>query len=447
VLVSHNSNSCALAPGTRVGRYELVQRIGRGGMGEVWKGRHLTLGAPVAIKFELNGAETERFVQEGRVAASLSSSHICRVLEEGTYEGRAYLVMEFLEGETLGERLLSEGRIAPAELTRIVADVALGLACAHAAGIVHRDLKPSNIFLLRDGLTKVLDFGVARVEGADHTSSGQFLGTLRYVSPEQARDARKVTARSDLWSLGVIVFECVVGKRLFQGESLPEILDAIYHRDLPRPSDLGPASAEFDAWFMRVMQRDPQLRPPSVEDFARTLHDALLYPQASAIARPGRFESPGITVTKHQALPPRASTGVSRAAFRRGGLVAAIAVLGVGSVVWQGSRGDPEPLYSDVVYPTAARGNELEVTSYPRVAPSTSSPQVVAPTSAPQPAASRPTTAPRRPTSKPATNPPRAAPVSVPTASNSARQATTLGGNEGEASAQSPAAPDFYGYR
>ncbi len=304
-----NSDVACLTPGVVLGRYELVERIGRGGMGEVWKGRHTTLGSPVAIKFELNELAEGRFLQEGRVAASLASEAICHVLDEGHYQGRAFLVLEYLEGETLAERLLSEGRLSPTETVRVMADVGRGLACAHAAGVVHRDLKPSNVFLLREGLAKILDFGVARVEGADHTSTGQFLGTLRYVSPEQARDPRRVTAKSDLWSLGAITFECIVGRRLFDQRSAPEIIDAIASRPLPRPSDVGPASTRFDDWFRKTMQRDPGRRPTSIREFVDTLAEALLDGCSPRVALPSSTSDVSLAPTERLSIPSVPSGG------------------------------------------------------------------------------------------------------------------------------------------
>jgi serine/threonine-protein kinase len=326
-------------------------------MGEVWKGRHLSLGANVAVKFELEPSPTGRFVQEGRVAATLSSSRICRVLDEGTHGDRAYLVMEYLEGETLAERLLSEGRLAPEDVVHIFAEVALGLSCAHAAGIVHRDLKPSNLFLQHDGLAKVLDFGVARVVGAEHTASGQFLGTLRYVSPEQVRDAREVTAQSDLWSLGAIAFECIVGRRLFHGDTPPEIVDAICNRPLPRPSDVGPASSEFDVWFERTMQRDPRRRPASVEALVHTLEEALLEPGSSERARPRRVAE--VSITRTRSLGPSARPPAARGAWRRPWIgAAAVLTLGYGLGRWL-----PLAVHGPEDSPRVLAEGELEGTS------------------------------------------------------------------------------------
>ncbi len=228
--------------GLVAGKYEILGPIGRGGMGSVWEGRHATLGTRVAIKFidqEYIGNEEarSRFATEARAAATIQSRHAIQIFDHGvTDEGRPYIVMELLVGESLDKRLDRLGRLSLAETARILGHVSRALQRAHDAGIIHRDLKPENIFLVRspdddDEIAKVLDFGIAKIKGppggAELTSStktGAVLGTPYFMSPEQARGLRTIDHRSDLWSLGVIAFKCVTGKLPFDGESVGDLL-------------------------------------------------------------------------------------------------------------------------------------------------------------------------------------------------------------------------------
>ena len=239
----------SLQPGTHLGPYEILTPLGAGGMGEVWKARDPKLDRFVAIKvlppdFAADADRLRRFQQEARVVASLSHPHVVHVYEAGEFEGAPYLVMELLEGETLRERLRGKA-IPPRRAAELVRDVALGLAAAHSKGILHRDLKPENIFLMKDGRVKVLDFGLAkarvastdsRVETAAFTAAvsepGQVVGTSGYMSPEQVR-GEVLDARSDLFSLGVVLWEMVTGDRPFKGDSSIEVMHAILKDDPP----------------------------------------------------------------------------------------------------------------------------------------------------------------------------------------------------------------------
>ncbi len=246
-------------------------------MGEVWRARHVVLDCPVAIKASLSreARSLQRFEQEARIGASLAGPNLCRVFDAGTYRGFSLLVMEYLQGQTLAERMLFGSRLLPTEAISIVSQVARGLSRAHEAGVIHRDLKPSNIFLERGAQVRLLDFGVAKDWAAEQTSSGDFLGTPQYLSPEQARDPRSVGPASDLWSLALISYECVVGKRVFAASSPAELVDQVCNRALPRPSAHAPVPAEFDAWFAKATQRDPEKRFPTAAAFAEALTKAL----------------------------------------------------------------------------------------------------------------------------------------------------------------------------
>ena len=193
-------------------------------MGEVYLAENLRLQKKVALKFlspELSrdGLSLERLRREARAAAELDHPNIARIHDMQEGDGRHFLVMEYVEGETLSERLAAGGKLEPGEAERIVAAIAAGLDHAHGRGVVHRDIKSANVMLTADGGVKILDFGLAqRPDATTLTQQGAVLGTLAYMSPEQVRGA-PVDARTDLWSLGVVLYECLTGRRPFDGPS------------------------------------------------------------------------------------------------------------------------------------------------------------------------------------------------------------------------------------
>jgi hypothetical protein len=265
------------------GRFRLNKMIGRGGMGSVWQATHLGLDIPCAVKF-MEGEfskSTEaqaRFEREAKAAAQLRSPHVVQVLDHGVCDGTPYIAMELLDGEDLGKRVQKTGTIHPRDLNVIITQVCRALTKAHALGIVHRDLKPDNIFLVRDDdreIAKVLDFGIAKsaasaLEGSN-TKTGAMLGTPYYMSPEQAQGIKSVDYRSDLWSLAVIVYQCVTGHLPFESEALGDLLMKIIVQPLPVPSQVSEVSAGFDAWWARAASRDPAGRFQSAKEFAESL--------------------------------------------------------------------------------------------------------------------------------------------------------------------------------
>jgi serine/threonine protein kinase len=233
-------------PGQTVaGKYRIVRKLGSGGMGVVYEAEDLRLKRTVALKFLPPGltadAEArERFVHEARAASSLDHPNICTIHEvDEAEEGSLYIVMACYQGESLKDKL-GRGTLAPVEAIRIAAEVAEGLAKAHEHGIVHRDVKPGNIMVTSDGLAKILDFGLAKLAGeARMTATGTTVGTVAYMSPEQAR-GDEVDARTDVWSLGVVLYEMATGALPFDRASDRAVLNAIVH-DEPRPAkDLRP---------------------------------------------------------------------------------------------------------------------------------------------------------------------------------------------------------------
>ena len=274
-------------PGTIIAnRFQLVGELGRGTMGTVWLAQHLTLDVRCALKFmsaeaAREPAYTTRFALEARAIARLQSPNIVRVLDYDLWEGIPFIAMERLVGEDLAARLQRVQKLGTAATCHIVSQVARGLAQAHGAGIVHRDLKPENIFLAREGddeVAKLVDFGIAKIEGraGRRTQVGEVLGTPAYMSPEQTRCAETIDARSDLWSLGAIVFECLTGRLAFDGESLGEIFARILVEPLPVPSHIAPELPPvLDSWFARAVSRDPEGRFTGAREMADALERAL----------------------------------------------------------------------------------------------------------------------------------------------------------------------------
>ncbi len=279
--------------GTLLGNYRIVQQLGQGGMGVVYVGRHEALGHRVVVKVlqpELSSKAdmVRRFFNEARAATSIRSPGIVQVFDFGTTsDGRAYLVMEMLEGETLGARL-RKTRYDPAACCRIGRQVANVLQAAHAAGITHRDLKPANLFLVPDPevaggeRVKVLDFGIAklageaRLAGIKTTSTGLVMGTPHYMSPEQCRSASIADPRSDIYSLGCILFEIACGRRPFVFEGVGDIVSAHLHESPPHPQNLAPhLPAELSALIARMLAKHPDARPQTMAAVGQALDEIL----------------------------------------------------------------------------------------------------------------------------------------------------------------------------
>ncbi len=271
-------------PGTLLaGKYQVTGTLGRGGMGVVVSATHTVLKRPVALKFLLPGASqttVERFLREAQSAASLQSEHVARVSDTGTLEnGSPYIVMEFLQGKDLAQLLEERGVIRLPDAVDYILQTLEAIAEAHSRGIVHRDLKPSNLFIAMrsDGssVVKVLDFGLAKAdmtEGRKLTQKDTILGTPYYISPEQFRSSSTVDSRSDLWSLGVILYEMLSGKRPFTGRSPGEVLTAIFE-GIPRSvRERRPdVPAEVEAIVRKLLTRDVNERFQSAGELAQAL--------------------------------------------------------------------------------------------------------------------------------------------------------------------------------
>jgi len=279
----------------QVGPYRLLRRAGRGGMGEVWQAFDERLDRFVALKFlpeELAGhAEAKaRFVDEARAASRLDHPSICTVYDVGDdEEGNLFIAMAFYEGRTLADRL-GEGPLPVAEAVELAIRAAEGLGHAHAAGIVHRDVKPSNLMITGRGELKILDFGIAKLSvGATAvTRSGMQVGTLSYMSPEQARGA-PVDGRSDLWSLGVVLYEALTGERPFQRGSAYGTVEAILGAEARPLGELRQeAGPELERVVHRALAKKPEERWPSAGELAAALRAAGETTRTAAVAAPQR---------------------------------------------------------------------------------------------------------------------------------------------------------------
>jgi eukaryotic-like serine/threonine-protein kinase len=294
-----------LSVGTRVGSPEVLASIGAGGMGEVYKARDTRLGRLVALKVlpsELTADRDarERLEREARTLASISHPHVCPLFELVEHEDQLVLVMEYLEGTTLAERLRN-GPLQVSECLRIGADVGDGLAAAHRGGIVHRDLKPENIMLTKSG-ARLLDFGLARpriaavsgdmTEAVTHhqlTRVGTIAGTLPYMAPEQL-EGREVDARTDIWALGCVLYEMVTGRRPFQGTTSASVIGMILERDPPPPSSVQPmAGGALERVIQKCLARDPDARWQTAQD----LRDELTWIGGGDAALPRQARSDG----------------------------------------------------------------------------------------------------------------------------------------------------------
>jgi eukaryotic-like serine/threonine-protein kinase len=337
-----------LGPGTIVAeKYRLERVLGRGGMGMVIEAKHVRLGTRVALKFlhrSILGNETvpERFLREARATAALRSEHVCRVFDVGEFDGTPYLVMELLEGTDLEKVLRREVRLPPQLACNYLIQACAGVSEAHAAQIVHRDLKPGNLFLVNrpDGgqLLKVLDFGIAKAPQETElglTGTNAILGSPAYMSLEQLRSSRLVDTRSDIWSLGVILYELVAGRRPFNGEGIADLALRIAMETTPKlPEDLtfpeitapGVTSSKvtsgkgarvreaLDAIITKCLDRDPERRYQSVAELALALAPFAEDPErriasslGRASSRPGELVLPD-EVSLRDAVPDLATT-------------------------------------------------------------------------------------------------------------------------------------------
>jgi serine/threonine-protein kinase len=305
---------------TLAGRYRIVRRIGEGGMGAVYEAVHTIIGKRLAVKVLLEKFLTKtdfvaRLLQEARLASAIGHEHIVDVTDFGTTDdGRAFVAMEFLDGESLAELVMREAPLPVERSLRIVRQVASALGAAHAKGIVHRDIKPENVYLVRRGdedFVKVVDFGISKAvkqgqglgdEGSDYrlTHTGLLLGTPLYMSPEQARGEEELDQRVDIWALGVMLYECLTGEVPFRANNYLGIISQVLTHDARPPSQLRPELGipeAVESVVMHAMEKDRNRRYATMAEVERDLERLLAGDQnvgspVAVVAAPGSGSTP-----------------------------------------------------------------------------------------------------------------------------------------------------------
>jgi serine/threonine protein kinase len=378
-----SSDMPGLAGTVIAGKYRVRHLIGSGGMGTVWEGVHTTLGTRVAIKFikprfAQQPEARARFEIEARAAARLSTKHAVHVFDYGVSpDGLPYIVMEYLEGESLSDAVIGRGPLTPAEVAQIIGQACRAIAKAHAAGIVHRDLKPDNIYLAQSDepsqelpyVVKLVDFGIAKIveeeniEGGSRmggpTREGTVIGTPNFMAPEQLTMGGAPGPLTDLWSLGACTFAAMTGRIPFEGDVLGDIVLRVCAAPMPVPSSINPKlPSGFDAWFARACARDPAKRFQTAEELAQALASVcgltrirmatLDEDQVQYIMRPRVSAEPVPTI------PPPAPMSARTALLA--GLVLGIAVMvGVlGLVAWREHANSPLHAPPGAVFPHAS---------------------------------------------------------------------------------------------
>jgi serine/threonine-protein kinase len=439
-----------LAPGAVIaGKYRLVVCIGRGGMGQVWRAQDLVLGSQVALKMiepellavdESRAELVARFLREAQAAAAIRSPHVVQIIEFGAHGQTPYIAMEVLEGETLDALLVRQLVLPYATTASILTHVGRAMARAHELGIVHRDLKPANVFLTRNDdevIAKVMDFGIAKrtaneTDTAGMTRTGRIVGTPAYMSPEQMLGNKHVDGQADMWAMAVIAYECVVGRRPFEGTH-GELTIKICAQAPPVPSRAARVPPGFDAWFERATRRDATRRFGGAKEMADALRAVLTQPNlpppdiAGARARAGKPEDTeeGIVTAGHMtaaaAKSPmkRALVGLGLGVVLGGAVIAALVVRDRGgatpaSAPPAATSADPASSASATASSTttAAATASAAVAAAPSAA--SAAPDVSPGATAPAPST---TTAPadtQAPRAKPAPAEPRRPPASTP---------------------------------
>lgn len=303
------------------GKFCLERELAAGGMGSVWVGRHLDLDIDVAVKFMDPSCATPegriRFEREAKAAACLQSPHVVAVLDYGLDDDLPYIVMELLKGEDLEDRLDRQGRLSLEEASRILSQASKALRRAQELGIVHRDLKPHNLFLCKGGVDgdeneetlKILDFGIAKETGpaivGGATQTGELMGSPHYMSPEHVRGAKDIDFRSDLWSLGVIIFRSVTGRLPFDSENVGDVIGKILADPIPKPTHIAPDLPEaIDDYFAKALSRDRNQRFQSAKEMAEVFAELVRSPELARVSLDRLSPHPPKPVAAVHGAPP-----------------------------------------------------------------------------------------------------------------------------------------------
>jgi Tol biopolymer transport system component len=368
----------SLAPGVRLGPYTIAFKLGEGGMGEVYRGTDSRLGREVAIKIlpvtsAASPGALARFEREGRAIASLNHANICTVFDVGTEGGHPYLVMELLSGASL-QQVLGNGPLPMEALIEHAIALADALHAAHARGIIHRDLKPGNVFLTEQGTIKILDFGLAKAANdpahdtptieAALTGPGTTLGTLAYMSPEQLR-GDVVDARSDLFSLGLVLYEMATARRAFTGKTYPEVSASILHDEPTAPRSLRPDLPDtLDGIILKLLEKDRDLRYQSAADLRGDLK-RLRRRDGQGAAAASRTVRPAPAAPMQSRSDAALAVGLAR---RHPALLAAVALAAFGGAAswWFFDRGEtPRPGPELSIQPLTLNGRAGHATISP----------------------------------------------------------------------------------
>jgi tetratricopeptide (TPR) repeat protein len=379
-------DAMAVSAGLLPDRYTGAQSIGRGGMGEIFRATDTTLGRAVAVKvleqrYAQDPAVRERFTREALAVARLSGNpNIVTIYDVGEWRERPFIVMEYLSGGSLEQKLRAEGPQPPRQALEWLEQAANALDIAHREGVIHRDVKPANLLLDRLGRVHVADFGIASAAGLDSlTQTGTVLGTASYLSPEQAQGER-TTAASDLYSLGVVAFELLTGRRPFEGPSAAAEAVAHVTSEVPSVRDVNPSiPRELDPVFAKALAKDPAERYGSCAEFVAALRASLEEAAgATVITAPARVRQAPVRPAPARRTPPWLWPAAALLALAAIGGGAAAALLGAGN------RQAQPPQQPTVSVKTVTQLGTTVVTTAPAAPPpTTATTAAAAPTSDP----------------------------------------------------------------
>jgi eukaryotic-like serine/threonine-protein kinase len=344
------------------GKYLLEEQVGEGGMGSVWRARNLSLEVVVAVKLVAGTSDLQllrtRLVREARTAARLRHPAIVQIFDVGeTTQGDPFIVMEFLEGDTLGALLDNEGRLPATEAVRLLLPIADALHAAHARGLIHRDVKPDNVFIVREHgqlRPKLVDFGIVKIEGGTErhdqiTEQGTFVGTPAYMSPEQARGREDLDRSTDIWAFAVTLFEAVSGHVPFHADNYNALLRAIVEDPAPSLASFDVQDERLDSILATGLAKDPKQRWPSMQAFASALaswlgdqKDGAEAPDAASRRRTRAYPPARPGSLASASLPSTTATDAGSGNRSRWVLAAAVAGVAILALVFRIGRSRPD---------------------------------------------------------------------------------------------------------